>query len=88
MIHRHRRDDARERTLDHVGRIEPAAEADLEQQHVGGMAREQHEGGGGLDLEQRDRRIAIGALAFGERIGKLRIGDQQPPPARRAGSAR
>ena len=77
VIDRDRRDDAGERTLDHIGGVEPAAEADFEQQHVGGMAREQHEGGRGLDLEHRDRRVAVGALAFGERVGELGVGDQQ-----------
>ena len=41
MIDRNGRDDGGERTIDHVGRVEPAAEADFEQQHVGRMAREQ-----------------------------------------------
>ena len=76
MIHRNRRDDAGKRPLDHIGGVEPPAEADFEQQIVGGLAREQHEGRRSLDLEQRDRRVAIGALAFGERIGKLLIRDQ------------
>ncbi len=37
------------------------------------MLREQHEGRRGFDLEQRDRRVAVGALAFGERFGKLSV---------------
>ena len=55
VIHRDRRHDARERTVNHIGGVEPPAEADFEQQIVGGMPREQHEGRRGLDLEQRDR---------------------------------
>ena len=75
--------------LDHIGGVEPPAEADFQQQHVGRMAREQHEGRRGLDLEQRDRRIAVRALAFGQRIGKLGVGHQHAARrARRGESAR
>ena len=80
MVDRHRRDDAGERLLDHVGGVEPAAEPDFEQQHVGGMAREQQEARRGLDLEHGDRLAAVGALAFGQRGGQLFVGDQTPPP--------
>ena len=69
MIERDRRDHAGQRAIDHVGGIEPAAQADLEQQHIGGMAREQDEPGGGRDLEQGDGGAGIGALAFVERGG-------------------
>ena len=51
-----------------------------------GMAREQQKAGGGLDLEHRDRRVAVGALAFGQRVGELRVGDQHAaarPPIRK-----
>ena len=41
--------------LDHVGGVEPAAEADFEQQHVGRMAREQQERRRRGDLEHGDR---------------------------------
>ena len=89
MVHRHRRDRAGERLLDHVGGVEPAAEPDLEQQHVGRMAREQQERRGGLDLEHGDRRVAVGALAFGQRVGQLVVADQLAAArARRSGSAR
>ena len=63
-------------SLDHVGGIEPAAEPDFEQQHVGGMPREQQKRRRRLDLEHGDRRVAIGALAFVERVGKLVVADQ------------
>ena len=36
VIERHRRYHADQRALDHIGCIEPAAEADFEQQKVGG----------------------------------------------------
>ena len=35
--------DARQRMLDHIGGVEPPAEADFEQQHIGRMPREQQE---------------------------------------------
>ena len=43
VIERQPRDDAGERALDDIGGVEPAAEPDFEQQHVGRMAREQTE---------------------------------------------
>ena len=72
--------DGGERLLDHVGGVEPPAEPDLQQQHVGGMAREQQQAGRGRDLEHRDRRAAVGALAFRQRGGQFVVGDQTPPP--------
>ena len=54
VVHADRRDHARERRLDHIGGIEPAAEADFEQQHVGRMLCEQQEAGRGLRLEEGD----------------------------------
>ena len=83
MIHRHRRDRAGERRVDHVGRVEPAAETDLEQQHIGRMPRKQKERRGGLDLEHRDRLRAVGALAFQQHIGQ-RLVAHQLAAARRA----
>ena len=41
-----------QRVLDDVGRIEPAAEPDLEDAGVGRRAREGEEGGGGRDFEE------------------------------------
>jgi hypothetical protein len=75
VVHRDRHNHAGERLVDHVGGIEPAAETDFQQQHVGRVAREQQERRGGLDLEHRDRRIAVGALAFRQRIGQGLVGD-------------
>ena len=83
MIERHRGDHGRQRTLDHVGGVEPPAQADLEQQHVGRMAREQQEPRRGGDLEHRDRRARVGALAFGQRIAELIVVDE-PSLARAA----
>ena len=76
MVERDRRDQRCQRLIDDIGGIEPAAQSDLEQQHVGGMACEQQEGGGGGDLEHRDRRAGIGALAVLEHVAELLVGGQ------------
>jgi hypothetical protein len=76
MIHRHRRDRAGDRRVDDVGRIEPAAEADLQQQHIGRMPREKKKRCGGLDLEHRDGRRTVGALAFQQHIGQRLVAHQ------------
>ena len=76
MIERHARDDARERTLDHVGGVEPAAEPDFEQQHIGRMAREQQKGRRRLHLEHGDRRAAVLGFALGQRIGEFVVADE------------
>ena len=59
-----------------VGGIEPPAEADLQQHHVGRVLREQAEGSRGLDLENGDRLAGIGPLAFLQRLAQFVIGDE------------
>jgi hypothetical protein len=54
-----RGDGAERGPFDQVGRVEPAAEPDLQQQRVGGMTGEGKEGGGSGDLEERDRRAVV-----------------------------
>ena len=76
MIDRHRRDDAHKRPLDHIGGVEPAAEPDFEKQDVGRVAREQQKRRRGLDLEYRDRRVAVPGFAFGQRLGQRGIVDE------------
>ncbi len=76
VIERQPRDDARQRPLDDIGGVEPAAQPDFKQQNIGGMAREQQKPRGGLDLEHGNRRIAVFGLTFGERRGKLVIADE------------
>ena len=89
MVERDRGDHASPAGARYVGGIEPAAQADLEQQRVGRMAREQQEGGGGRDLEHGDRRAGIGALAFLEHGAELLVGGQPSAAGgRRGGSAR
>ena len=76
VVERQPGDDARQRPVDDIGGVEPAAEPDFEQQHVGRIAREQQKRRGGLDLEDRDRRVAVFGLAFGERRAEFGIADQ------------
>ena len=73
---------ARQRRIDHVGGVEPAAETDLEQHHIGRMPREQAKCRRGFDFENGDRRARIGPLAMFER-GKefARHSTRTPPPA-------
>ena len=52
------------RAVDHVGGVEPAAQADLEQHEVGRRAREGEKGRGRRDLEEGDRLAAVGLLAL------------------------
>jgi hypothetical protein len=76
VVERHRRDNGGERALDHVGGIEPAAEAHFEQQHVGRVAREQQKRRRGLDLEHGDRLRPVDGLAFPQRPSEVIIGHQ------------
>ena len=54
------------RAVDDVGRVEPAAEADLDDARVGGRAREGEEGGRGGDLEE----AGLDAVARVEDLGE------------------
>ena len=78
VIERDRRDDARERPVDHVGSVEAAAETDFKQENVGGMAREQQQTGRRGDFEHGDRRAAIPVLAFGQDGIQFGIRDKLP----------
>ncbi len=80
VIDRDPRDDGGERMIHHIGRVQPAAEADFHQQHVGRMAREQHHADRGGDLEHGDRRAGIGALAFLQRRAQLLVAHQHARP--------
>ena len=82
VVHADRREHARKRRLDHIGGIEPAAEADFEQQHVGRMLCEQQEAPRRSCFEKGQRLAGIGALALFERGQQLVVADQPPPPCR------
>ena len=41
VIHPDRRDHGRQRRVDHIGGVEPSAESDLQQHHIGRMLRKQ-----------------------------------------------
>ena len=78
VVERHRRNDGRQRVIDHIGRVEPSAHSDLEQQHVRAMACKEEKRGRRRDLEHGDGRAGIDALAFAERIGELLVGNEAP----------
>ena len=78
-----------ERALDHIGRVEPAAEADFQQHHVGGWRENSTKGGRRFHLEHGDRRAVGRPLAFRQHGGELGIGDQSARRRERpVGSAR
>ena len=87
VIHADRRDHGRQRRLDHVGGIQPPAEADFQQHHVGRMLREQTKRRRGLNLEKGDGRAGIGPLAMLQRRAQFFIADQRAaagPPQTKA----
>ncbi|GMA75727.1 hypothetical protein GCM10025880_21440 [Methylorubrum aminovorans] len=75
MVAPDRGDDGAGRVVDDVGGIDPAAEADFEQQHVGRAFREQQQGRRRGDLEHGDRIALVGRLAPGEGVGEPVLGD-------------
>ena len=83
VVHRDRRDRRDQRIVDDVGRIVAAAEADLEEREVGRVIGEEEDGGGGGDLELRDRGAAIDALDLEQRLDQRLLVDEAPaaPPA-------
>ena len=64
MIHRHRRDRRQCRTRDHIGRIQPAAQAVFQQKHIGGRARKCNEGSRRSDFKKGDFLAGVGVFAF------------------------
>ena len=78
-------DAADQRALDDVGRVEPAAEADLDDAGVGGRAGEGEEGGGGGRLEEADLHAVRGVERLGEQGGEQR---RRRSAGRRGGCAR
>ena len=76
VVERNRRNHSGKRALNYVGGVEPPAHADFEQQHIGGMAREQHKADGSGNFEHRDRRSGIGALTLFQRARQFGIRHQ------------
>ena len=70
------RRDGRESRFDHVGAVEAAAHADLDDAKVGRHARESEIGQRRGDVEEGDRRVAVGLLALGQHLVELVIVDQ------------
>ena len=87
VIHADRRDHARQRRVDHIGRIEPAAEADFQQHHIGRMPREQPECRRGFDFENGDRRAGIGLLAMFQRRAQFVVADENAAARRCRGES-
>ena len=75
MIHRQACNHARQRAFDDVGGVEPAAEADFEENDIGRMPREQQKRRGRLHLEHRDRGIAVLGFAICQRSGERIVVD-------------
>ena len=69
-------DPADQRRFDDVGRVEPSAEADLEDAGVGRRAGEGEQGGGGGDFEEARIDSVAGVERFGEQSGELIVLDQ------------
>ena len=67
--------------FDDVGRVEPAAEPDLDDAGVGGGAGEGEEGGGGGRLEEADLHAVGGVERLGEQGGQRVVLDQLPGEA-------
>ena len=72
-----RRDRGQQRLVHEIGRVEPSAEARLEQQEIGGRLGEGEKGGGRGDLEQGDQLAAISGLGAGETIDEKILGDRR-----------
>ena len=67
--------------VDHIGGVEPSAEADFQQHDIGRMLREQTKCRRGLDLEDRDRLAVVGLLAMFERGAQFVVVDQHAAAA-------
>src|SRR6516225_3406895 len=76
VIQGYGRDHSSERMLHDIGRIKSSAQAHYQQQHVGGMTREQDEARRRRDLEQSDRRPVICAFALGQSLAQLAVGHE------------
>ena len=78
MVHRQRCDGTRRGRLDHIRRIPPAAEPDLEHAQIGRHRRKQVERRGSDDLKHRDGRAVIDTLDMLQRIRQRLVGHQLP----------
>ena len=79
VVDAQRGDAAGDRVLDHVGRIKPAAKADLEDAGIGGHAREGEEGGGSGCLEEaRADVLCLGDVEYlAQQVGQQIVPDQR-----------
>ena len=74
VIHADRRDDSRERRVDHVGSVEPPAKAYFQQHDISRMLREQEKRRRGFDLEKRSAPLH-GIACLHMPFDKLDFGD-------------
>src|SRR5437764_5684055 len=77
MVERDRRYRRNHRAIDHVGRVEPAAETDLEQDDIRRNACEGKEGSRRGDLEERDRTAGIDPLHLAQQFAEQSIVDDR-----------
>ena len=82
MIERDRRDDVEHGALNDVGRIEPSAEADFQQQHVGRVLGEGEKRRRGGDLELGDVVAAVRRLRACQHIDQRLFADRRRLAAR------
>jgi hypothetical protein len=75
MVERDGRDDRERRPRDHVGGIEAAAEAHLQDRCIGRSLGEGQQGRGRRDLEEGDGVAGIGTLRARQHVGKLGLAD-------------
>ena len=62
--------------LDHIGRIEAPAQADLNDRGIGRMLRKEQESDCGEDLENGDLLAPVGVGHPGQRVGEHVVGNQ------------
>ena len=75
MVQRHRRDHGDFGPGDHVGGVQPSAEAGLQHGEVGLNAREGEEGRRRGDLEEGDGMGVVGGFALGQQSGQRPVAD-------------
>ena len=83
VIDRHRRDHRQRRAVDHIGRVQPPAQPDLQQGVIRRAAGKGQKRGAGRDLEIGDVRALVGAIARVQHRTQMVFGNQlsgQPDP--------
>ena len=81
VIHADRRDDGRERRVDHIGGVQPSAETHFQQHDIGRVLREQAKCRRGLDFEDRDRLACLARSQCSSAAHNSSSPTSAPPPA-------